>query len=180
MESCEDFIKKIKKASEPRIYKITHSYGAQQAYRYYMKLCHSKKQEVLESTQYYQIIRAVNKKIGESLLIGEQVVLPERMGSLQVLKQPCSVRIKDGELYIPLPIDWNETLKLWYEDKEARDNKTILRHDIKEIYKVVYVKYRATYTNKGFYKFTLTRDLKKKLKYNIQEGLIDAFLLYKY
>jgi len=102
------------------------------------------------------------------------------MGSLQVLKRPASARIKDGKLRISYHINWNETLKLWYEDAEARENKTILRHETKELYKAVYIKYRATYENKSFYKFTLTRDLKKKLKYNIQEGLIDAFLLYKY
>ena len=44
-----------------------------------------------------------------------------------------------------------------------------------EIFKVVYNKSKANYNNKSFYEFVINRDLKKRLKQKIKEGLIDAF-----
>ena len=47
-----------------------------------------------------------------------------------------------------------------------------------EIYKIFYNRNLADYTNKSFYQFNFNRELKKKLKYNIKEGEVDAFLLW--
>ena len=32
----------------------------------------------------------------------------------------------DGKLKTNLPIDWNKTLELWYEDEESYKNKTLI------------------------------------------------------
>ena len=74
-----------------------------------------------------------------------------------------------------MPIDWDRTLKLWYEDEEAYKNKTLIKIEEKEIYKIFYNRNLADYTNKSFYQFNFNRELKKKLKYNIKEGEVDAF-----
>ena len=47
----------------------------------------------------------------------------------------------------------------------------------KEIFKVVYNKSKAEYTNKSFYQFDLNRDIKRRLKQQIREGKLDAFIL---
>nr|DAU83974.1 MAG TPA: hypothetical protein [Crassvirales sp.] len=50
------------------------------------------------------------------------------MGTLEVRKIERNIRIgKDGEIITNLPIDWDSTLKLWYEDEESYKNKTIVR-----------------------------------------------------
>jgi len=41
------------------------------------------------------------------------------MGTLEVRKRPTRVAIVDGKLVTNLPIDWDATLKLWYEDEES-------------------------------------------------------------
>ena len=48
---------------------------------------------------------------------------------------------------------------------------------VKEIFRLIYNKSKAEYINKSFYELRFNREIKKKLKYNIKEGLIDAFLL---
>lgn len=45
----------------------------------------------------------------------------------------------------------------------------------KEIFKVYYNRSKANYANKSFFAFDVNRELKKKLKYNIKEGRIDAY-----
>ena len=47
----------------------------------------------------------------------------------------------------------------------------------KEIFKVYYNRGKANYTNKGFFAFDVNRELKKKIKKNIKEGLVDAYKL---
>jgi len=62
------------------------------------------------------------------------------MGSLEIRKKPSRISIVDGKLVTNLPIDWDATLRLWYEDKESFDNKTFVRVENEEIYKVYYNK----------------------------------------
>jgi hypothetical protein len=62
------------------------------------------------------------------------------MGTLEIRKKPARVSIVDGKLVTNLPIDWDATLKLWYEDKESFENKTLVRVESEEIFKVYYNK----------------------------------------
>ena len=55
--------------------------------------------------------------------------------------------------------------------------KTLVKQEEKEIFKVVYNKSKAEYTNKSFYQFDLNRDIKRRLKQQIREGKLDAFTL---
>jgi hypothetical protein len=43
--------------------------------------------------------------------------LPHRLGRLEVRKNAASITIKDGKVKTNLPIDWDATLKLWFEDE---------------------------------------------------------------
>ena len=76
-----------------------------------------------------------------------------------------------------MPIDWDRTLKLWYEDEESYKNKTLIKVEEKEIYKIYYNRNVAEFTNKSFYQFDINRELKKRLKQNIKEGKLDAFMI---
>ena len=84
---------------------------------------------------------------------------------------------ENGNVKTNLPIDWDSTLKLWYEDEESYKNKTLLRLDEHEIYKVLYNKENANFNNRSFYEFVFNKDLKLRLKHNIKQGIIDAFLI---
>ena len=100
------------------------------------------------------------------------------MGELELRKGPTSVSVVNGKIKNNMPIDWDQTLKLWYEDAEAFKNKTLVRLRETEPFKVVYNRIRATYKNKAFYNLKLNRDLKVRIKKKIRSGTLDAFKLW--
>lgn len=96
------------------------------------------------------------------------------MGTLELRKFQPSAKFVDGKLKVTYPIDWDSTLKLWFTDPEAKENKILVRLEEKEVYRIKYCKFKANYENKSFYEFTLNKNVRKALKENIKKGLIDT------
>ena len=102
------------------------------------------------------------------------------MGRLEIRKTAGEIRLDaKGNLVTNLPIDWDRTLKLWYEDEESFNAKTLIKVEEKEIFKVYYNRGKANYINKSFYEFSVNRELKKRLKQNIKDRKIEAMYLDK-
>jgi len=183
MESCQeekgnklfDFLNSIKKVKEPRTHRINNSLGVYDAYKFLRKRKWADIGEPLKEHEFYSIIRKVNDYLADSLLHGNDIKLPHRMGRLELRKYDARVSLDGEKVKTNLPIDWDKTLKLWYEDEEAYKKKTLVKVDEKEIFKVYYNKQLAEYNNQSFYDFNVNRDLKKRLKQRIKDGLIDAF-----
>ena len=173
----QEFLNKVRKVKESRNHKVKNSYGIYDGYKFYRKNKPKDPKYVLTESQYFAITRKVNEFLAEALSKGEDVILPFRLGRIEVRKYESRITWDGKKVKSNLPIDWDRTLKLWYEDEEAYKNKTLIKIEEKEIYKIFYNRNLADYTNKSFYQFNLNRELKKKLKYNIKEGNIDAFLL---
>lgn len=167
------------KVKEHRVHKITKSLGVYDVYKWLRKRQWIDIGQKLTEHEFYSIIRKINNELAFNLSIGKEIKLPHRMGIIELRKVNAYVNFNDGRLHSNLPIDWNRTLKLWCEDKNAYDNKTLIRIEEKEIFKIYYNRSKANYTNKSFYQFNANRELKKVLKDNIKEGRIDAFLLNK-
>lgn len=170
-------IEDIKKVQEHRKHKVTGSIGVYQAYKWIRKNKWLDIGRPLTEHEFYSIVRRINGKLAEALSLGAEIKLPHRMGSLELRKTNTYVGIKDGKPHNNLPIDWDSTLKLWCEDAEAYNNKTLLKLEERERFKVIYNRANANYENKSFYQFKVNRELKKMLKHNIKEGLVDAFSL---
>lgn len=165
------------KLNESRVHKVNKSLGVYDAYKWLRKRQWIDIGQRLTEHEFYSIIRKINNELALSLSIGEDIKLPHRMGTIELRKINTYINFKDGKLHTNLPIDWDRTLKLWCEDEKAYKNRTLIKIEEKEIFKVYYNKFKADYTNKSFYQFSVNRDLKKTLKRNIREGKIDAFLL---
>ena len=112
--------------------------------------------------------------MAEDITKGNTIKFPYKMGKLELRKFPVGVTFKDGKLHNTYPINWSKTLHLWYEDPEARKNKTILREENPYIYAVRYNKYSAAYHNMGFYQFDVNTFIKKGLSKNIKQGKTDS------
>lgn len=174
----KEFKNKIKEVNNHRIYSIKNSLGVYDAYKYYRKNRPKDKQYILSESQYFSIIRKVNLLLLEQLLDNNDIILPCRMGTIELRKFESTFRIDDnGKVKTNLPIDWNKTLELWYEDEEAYYNRTLIKMEENEIFKIYYNKINANYENKVFYEFIFNRALKQRLKTKIKQGLIDAYLL---
>lgn len=171
----EDFIKDIKKVEEERHHKVTNSYGSKDAFRYYRKIKPADSKYVLTDCQYLSIIREINNRLRDYIIQGNDVILPERMGRLELRKKTIYKKFKDGKVKTNSPIDWNATLKLWYDNPVCKKRKQLVRQDIEYLFKVHYNTNKAKYNNKTFYEFYLNRDIKLGLKKNIKLNKIDAF-----
>lgn len=172
----DDTRKEILKIHEHRTHRVNNSLGVYDAYKWLRK---NKWLDVgyISEHNYYAIIRTVNKELAKNLLLTSSIVLPERMGEITLRKYLPSIKLEGGKIKTNLPIDWNTTLSLWTEDKDAYQNKTLIRAEEKQLFKVCYDKSKALYNNKSFYNFTLNRAIKVALKEQIKNGKLDAFML---
>ena len=100
------------------------------------------------------------------------------MGKLELRKRNSLPIIdKKGNIKVTYAIDWDSTLKLWYDDEEAFNNKTLVKFPEKSIFRVKYNKSTANYENKSFMEFQVNRSIKTRLKQKIKNNEIDAFNL---
>lgn len=183
METIEEFKVRIKKAKGVgrKQYKITGSWGVHDYYKYYRKIRPKEKEYVLTDSQYYAIIRKTNELIAKDIAWCKEIKLPCGMGTIEVRKKPKRISIDEtGKVKTNLAIDWNSTLNLWYEDEEARKNKTLLKIDTTDLYKIYYTAAHNALINKSFFEFIFNRDIKRRLKYNIRTGIVDALTFNKF
>lgn len=174
----EEFRKKVLKLNGKRKTTINNSIGVKNAYRYLRKHKWEGIERPLTESEFYLIIRSVNNRLAEELLKGNEIMFPCYMGKIEVRKVKAVLKMKNGRLLTNLNVDWDSTLKLWEEDKEAYTNKTLVRFDNKEVFKVVYIKRGALYKNQSFYTFIVNRKLKRAISTLGKEGVLDAFSLY--
>jgi hypothetical protein len=173
----DEFRISVLKASQKKHhFKITNSYWTKDAYRW----CITNKliDKSISEKNFREIINTLNQSLQDRLLKGFEVRLPERMGSIEVRKYKTNIRFENGRLVTNLSVDWDKTLRLWYEDEEAYAKKTLIRCETKERFVFVYSKRKAKYKNKVFYEFTPTRSMRLKLKEKINKQGFEALLLY--
>lgn len=171
----DDFRKKVLKLDKPRQHKVNNSLGVYDAYKWIRKNKWLDIGRPITEHEFYTIIRQVNNLLAENFLKGRDIVLPHKLGTIELRKYETKMSFNNGKLHTNLPIDWDRTLKLWAEDEEAYKEKMLVKVEEKEIFKVFYNKGKANYNNKSFYEFEVNRDLKRRLKQRIKDGLIDAF-----
>lgn len=173
----DEFRRQVLKVDGPRTHKVNNSYGVYDGYKYLRKNKWLDVGQSVTEHQYYSIIRRMNNFLADSLIQGHDIELPCRMGTIEVRKYDAVISINNGKVKTNLPIDWDRTLKLWSEDEEAYKERTLIKAEEKEIFKVYYNRIKADYNNKSLYEFIVNRDLKRRLKQRIKSGLIDGFLL---
>ena len=173
----DEFRRKVLKVDHSRNHKVKNSMGVYDIYKHIRKNKWYNIGQPITEHQFYTIIRQVNNVLADNLLKGNDIVFPNKMGRLEVRKFEPIIRFDDNKLTVRLPIDWDRTLKLWLEDEEAYKERTLVKMEEKEIFKVCYNKTRADFQNKGFYQLQINRDLKIALKKKIKLGNFDAFLL---
>ncbi len=173
----QKFVSSIKRVTDSRKHKVTGSLGVYDAFKWYRKNKPSGKDYVVTESQYFAIIRRINEAMRDELIINGDLLFPCRMGRLEIRKYPAIITTDGKKIKTNLPIDWEATLKLWYEDQESLESKTLVRANVPEIFRVHYNKFKANYNNKSFYQFSVNRELKKMLKHAIKNNpSFDAFM----
>ena len=122
---------------------------------------------------YIAIINGFMKFFTAKLFDTGGVMLPERLGNLQIVGRKVKVKIEDGEIKGLAP-DWANTKKLWKEDEEAKANKQLVYHFNEHTnyvrYRLFWSKARALVTNKTLYSLVLTRTNKRAVSKLIKAG----------
>ena len=178
INSYKDFKSAIQGLQNTRTHKVTNSLGSYDAYKYIRKNKWFNIGRPLTEHEFYQIIRRINNYLAEELINGNDVIFPNRMGKLELRKRNALPIIdKNGNLKVTYAIDWDNTLKLWYEDEESFNNKTLVRLPERNIFRIKYNKNTANYNNKSFIEFQVNRNIKVRLKQKIKNNEIDAFNL---
>ena len=176
-EFKSDIIKRSGKGRKKA--KISNSFGVRDVFKSLRKKHWYNIERPLKESEFYHIIRNINNLLAEELAKGNTVKLPSRMGELELRKYSTGASLRDGKLKISYPIDWKKTIELWYDDKEAYDNRILLRYNTDQVYRIKYSVFSARYENKRFYQFALNRKIKVKLKDNINKGKTDTLWLKK-
>lgn len=179
MEYSEFRNKVLKATNKKHNFKVTNSNGNKEAWRWIKKNKWLDIGQPITEREFGIIIKTINNYLQEQLLQNKDINLPKRMGKIELRKYANKKEIVNNKLKTNLPINWKETLKLWYEDKDSYTSKTLIRYENTERFLIHYNKTNAVYTNKTFYKFIPTRTLRIKLNKLIKEGKIDALLLTK-
>jgi hypothetical protein len=174
-EETSDFRRAVLKLNEPRVHKVRNSLGVYDSYKWIRKNKWLDLPRPVTEHEFYSIIRQVNNLLAEALLRGEDILLPHRMGAIELRKYDARITLNGDKIITNLPIDWDRTLKLWSEDEEAYKERTLIKMEEKEIFKVFYNKRTANYENKSFMSFEVNRDLKRRLKQKIKNKAVDAF-----
>ena len=178
IDSYKDFKSAIQGLQNTRTHKITNSLGVYDAYKYLRKNKWFNIDRPLTEHEFYQIIRRINNYLAEELINGNDIIFPNRMGKLELRKRNSLPIIdKKGNIKVTYAIDWDSTLKLWYDDEGAFNNKTLVKFPEKSIFRVKYNKSTANYENKSFMEFQVNRNIKTRLKQKIKNNEIDAFNL---
>ena len=170
----------IRRVHDSRHHRITNSLGVYDAYKWIRKNKWLDLPRPIKEHEFYSVIRKVNELLAEELLQGHEITLPCRMGKLEVRKKPVIIRFENKRLITNRPVNWKATINLWLEDKEAKENKTLIREESKELFKVHYNKSNVDYRNKTYYTFTPNRELRVGLKQKIKNNELNAYKLYEY
>lgn len=172
MDDYQNFLNDLqKRGSKP--HRISHCLGARDAWKWVRK----NKWQTLggkpcPQSLYGEIINAVNWFLVEQLLDGHEVELPYQMGSLLIESQPAKVFMEDGELKNNYRTDWRKTLEYWYEDAEAKATHKTIKRVQNQIYYVNYLKRKAKFRNRRFYRFRPNRSLVKYVGHAVENGSI--------
>lgn len=173
----DEFRRKVLKVDGPRKHKVRNSNGVYDSYKWIRKNKWLDIGRPLTEHEFYSIVRQVNNLLAEVLLSGGDIILPHRLGTIELRKYDTKISVCNGKVVTNLPIDWDRTLKLWSEDEEAYKERALVKMEEKETFKIFYNKRNANYNNKFFMQFEVNRDLKRRLKQKIKDRAIDAFKL---
>lgn len=168
--SLEEFDGNLRKKNAKRNHKIKNSWGEYDFYKWLRKRKWKDVGKHINEKDFYKLIDRLFDEIGTRIAEGESLKLPYRLGTFELAKKEGQARYYDGKMIANYQVDWQKTIKLWYEDKEAMQKRQLVKFIEKNIYKIVFL--RRTNT---FIALFPSRNLKQKIKKSIQENRIDAF-----
>lgn len=170
----KEFSSEIRKTREHKTAKVRNSFGVYDCYKHMRKNGWYDIGRPLKEKEFYAIIRGINDLLAKNIASGIGVKFPWGMGDLEIHKVKRGVSLVDGKVKNTYLISWPDTLRLWYEDEEARSNKSLVRQEQEYVYLISYTKRNASYTNQCYYQFAPNRFARIALQENVKKGKIET------
>ena len=156
MMTLTEFKNTIRKNTSPRRLRITNSYDLKDYYRAFIKQYGN----IVSEKLFGDIVRAINNSYIKDLYADRLIILPHRMGGIDIEYICTNAYEHNDELVVTYRINWDKTLELWYEDPEAYEQKLLVRYEKTKIRRPKYDKYYAKYTNQSYYRFFFARAMR--------------------
>lgn len=174
--TLSEYKKAVRHVSGPRGHQIKNSWGVRDAFLYAQRNKWFDIGQALPEKTFQKIVRMTSARLAYELMEGRNIMLPENMGEIVLRKLPAYYNFdEEGKPHTNYKVDWDSTLKLWYEDEESRQAKTLVRFPIKDRFFILYNRSNAIFNNKCYAEFRVNRGIRKMLSYNIKQGKVDAF-----
>jgi hypothetical protein len=164
--------------------KIPIHYGMKDYFKHYVtKYVKTKKNSTITKGIYSLIISDANQIIADSLIEkGQDFVMPYFLGTIGIRKYKPKLQLTaSGKIINKLPINPMETRKLWDTNAEAKEKKVYVRftnrHSDGFVFSLFFFKRTAKFKNKKAYSISYKRSLKRTFSTNIQNKVIDAFII---
>lgn len=143
------------------------------SYKWYRKKSPDPKQAVPVKI-YCKIANDFNKFIMANVLIGKEVRLPAKMGTIGIKGKKQNYHTLQGEKVYGLLVDWKTTNDLWLKCAVCKEKKQLVYH-LNEHTDGVRYKYfwsfsRVMLTNKTFYQLKFTRTNKRFIPKLVNSG----------
>jgi len=127
-----------------------------------------------DSKTYIAVANGYMKFIMEQVTEGHEVVLPARLGSLEIRGRRGTIRVNADTGLRCLPPDWVRTRALWNINAEAKAARKIVYCLNEEssglIYKVHWSKRNILIENKRLYSLRIARTPKRAISQAIKSG----------
>ena len=173
-QNFNDFCRQVTGSTKGKEFKIRNSLTTKRILAMLRKDGWANIGRPLTGHEFHSIIRSINQLLADELKEGRTVKFPFYMGQLELRKIERGVKMVDGNLKVTYPVNWHGTLKLWYEDEEARKNKILLRHEVPYKFYICHNRSKARFVNKIFYAFKINWFIRRALKDNIKKGKVDT------
>ena len=176
-KSFEEFLKDLKKVSGPRKHKVTKSSGMAAAFAFYRSNRPKGRDFALSRCQFDKIISDMNLLVIDELLKNKSFSLPASLGKIRVVKSTTKTFIdENGNLVCTKPVNAQETYKLWFEDKDAFEKKTLVRHEVDEIFKITHsISKTKVCKNMHYFKINFSRSIKAIVRDAINKDNFDTY-----
>jgi len=126
----------------------------------------------ISKSQFRKILSSINSLLLEAILKGEDIKLPIDFGTIYARQKEIYTKIDDeGNLKTNRAVNWNETLKLWYEDKEARELKQVVYQDNCKAKPYIRIQF-GDFTNKRFISFMPTHTAMRRVTKAMGKGTL--------
>lgn len=156
-----------KRANKKNQYRPTVT--VKDTYRFYTSRYGQKERTGVSLRTFGKVLKEFNKYFADQLILGNRMILPYGLGTLEIMKRKQAYLIIDGKLQTKrLLIDWPSTWEYWKTNQKAKESKKLLyytnEHSDNYRYKFVWDKYGAKCRGLCYYSFDASRLLSRRLK----------------